>query len=67
MKREVNMRMTKMREIEEGSDGKINLHSPKPEPVMQADGRINTDPLGSWTGTATDNIMDKPVQDVDDL
>ena len=28
--------------------------------------RINTDPLGSWTGTP-DNPEELPVQDVDDL
>ncbi len=28
--------------------------------------RIDTDPLGSWTGTP-DDPEDKPVQDVDDL
>lgn len=27
---------------------------------------INTDPLGSWTGTP-DNPNEEPVQDVDDL
>ncbi len=31
------------------------------------EGRINTDPFGSWTGKATDNIYEEPVQDVDDL
>ena len=36
-------------------------------PTMQVDGRILTDPLGSWTGVPADDIFDTPVQDVDDL
>ena len=35
--------------------------------TMQSDGRIIVDPFGSWTGVATDDILDTPVQDVDDL
>ena len=41
-----------------------------PEPHfthMQPDGRIITDPFGSWTGTPTYDSLDIPVQDVDDL
>ena len=34
---------------------------------MQTDGRIIVDPFGSWTGVSLDNVMDTPVQDVDDL
>ena len=29
--------------------------------------RINTDPLGSWTGVPTDDPYEKPIQDADDL
>ena len=28
---------------------------------------INTDPDGSWTGVCTDDPMEKPIQDADDL
>lgn len=34
---------------------------------MSTDGTINTDPNGMWTGVVTDNALDDPVQDVDDL
>lgn len=34
---------------------------------MIADMQINTDPNGSWTGVATDNPYEVPIQDVDDL
>lgn len=34
--------------------------------TMSADNRINTDPLGSWTGVP-DDPYDKPIQDADDL
>ena len=34
---------------------------------MSADARINTDPNGSWTGVATEDPYEKPVQDADDL
>ena len=37
------------------------------ESTMQSDGRIIVDPFGSWTGVPTDDILDTPVQDVDDL
>ena len=46
-------------EIEQGIPGIL-------KPTMHIDGRINTDPLGSWTGVPVD-IFDTPVQDVDDL
>lgn len=29
--------------------------------------KINTDPLGSYTGVNTEDKMEKPVQDADDL
>ena len=35
--------------------------------IFCADPTINTDPNGSWTGVSTDNIMEKPIQDADDL
>ena len=47
-------------EIEEGMAAR---HRTK----LQVDGRIITDPLGSWTGTPTDDIYDLPSQDADDL
>ena len=37
------------------------------ESTMQSDGRIIVDPFGSWTGVPIDDILDTPVQDVDDL
>ena len=64
MKREVNMRKAyedpSKKAIEEGMDQRNRTK-------LQSDGRIITDPLGSWTGTPTDDIFDMPVQDVDDL
>ena len=39
----------------------------RPEVKSEPDGRIITDPFGSWTGTPVDDIFDTPVQDVDDL
>lgn len=39
----------------------------KPEVRYESDGRIITDPLGSWTGVPTDSPFDTPIQDVDDL
>ena len=64
MKREVNMRKPcenpTDRAIEEGMAAR---HRTK----LQVDGRIITDPLGSWTGTPTDDIYDLPIQDADDL
>ena len=38
-----------------------------PTDYLPKEERIITDPLGSWTGTPTDNVLDTPVQDVDDL
>ena len=38
---------------------------PKPN-VENSISEINTDPLGSWTGTP-DDPFDMPVQDADDL
>ena len=52
------------KETEQGIDNAI------PEPHftrMQPDGRIVTDPFGSWTGTPLYDGDDVPVQDVDDL
>ena len=41
---------------------------PENEPAhMKADGSINTDPSGSWTGVCTDSPDEIPVQDADDL
>ena len=37
------------------------------ESTMKSDGRIIVDPFGSWTGVPIDDILDTPVQDVDDL
>ena len=47
--------------------GQYDKLSARPEVKSEADGRIITDPLGSWTGVAHDDIYDTPVQDVDDL
>ena len=56
MKREINMIKKKIKK-EQGS-----------EPIsFAADGRINTDPNGMWTGVSTENEYEKPIQDVDDL
>ena len=49
----------------EKSEIKNTVHHP--EVKHEADGRIITDPLGSWTGVPADNAFDMPVQDVDDL
>ena len=35
--------------------------------IMEGQGRIVTDPFGSYTGISTDDCMELPVQDVDDL
>ena len=34
--------------------------------IMHSEGRIDTDPQGSWTGTPSDP-NDAPIQDADDL
>ena len=38
-----------------------------PTDYLPIEERIITDPLGSWTGIPTDNALDKPIQDADDL
>ena len=38
-----------------------------PTDYLPKEERIITDPLGSWTGVPIDDVLDKPVQDVDDL
>ena len=64
MKKEINMRKKPIDKAEKGiKEGIAALHKVN----MQADGRIITDPLGSWTGVPTDDVFDTPVQDVDDL
>ena len=40
---------------------------PVQEPITEAKSGIITDPFGSWTGVSLDNILDTPIQDVDDL
>lgn len=56
MKREVNSRRPDM---------KRERYS---EPAqMKADSKINTDPEGMWTGISTEDPMEEPIQDADDL
>ena len=38
-----------------------------PMPSVQDYSGIVTDPFGSWTGVPSDDPLDTPVQDVDDL
>ncbi len=64
MKKEVNMLRIKSNKSEQGS---IDNTEEKNKTTMQSDGRIITDPLGSWTGTPVGDIFEPPVQDVDDL
>ena len=49
-----------------GTNGGYKLHLPGALSNGIHTG-INTDPLGSWTGVPTDDPMEKPVQDADDL
>ncbi len=63
MKREVNMRLTPDLSKKGIPDTKKTADNIK----MQPDGRIITDPFGSWTGISEDDIFDQPIQDVDDL
>ena len=59
MKREVNMIYNGYKnEKKQGTD----LQKKRGE-----EERINTDPFGSWTGVPTDDVYEKPIQDVDDL
>lgn len=64
MKREVNMRMNHSDKAEKRTVKDITNLSIS---HMQDDDKIITDPLGSWTGVPTDDALDPPVQDVDDL
>jgi hypothetical protein len=59
MKREINMR--KNNKIK---PGEFNFNF---KAEMSTEGRINTDPNGSYTGVCTDDVCDIPVQDADDL
>ena len=34
---------------------------------MTKEGRIDTDPFGTWTGVNSDFPLEEPIQDVDDL
>ena len=56
MKKEVNMRSA--------PDKKKSIKPPYVA-KMDPDGRIVTDPYGSYTGVSADG--EKPIQDVDDL
>ena len=47
-------------------DKSENIKNEKNEASFTAKPRIDTDPLGSWTGTP-DDPTDTPVQDADDL
>ena len=59
MKREINMRkVTEKHNFESNMENKS---------IMSTEGRINTDPFGSYTGFPTENPNERPVQDADDL
>ena len=59
MKREINMRKQGIAApIEKNFENKS---------IMATEGRINTDPYGSYTGVPTTENDDIPIQDVDDL
>ena len=60
MSREVNMRK-KYSADERGEKG-----SNRPCD-MRDNGTISTDPFGSWTGVCSQDELEKPVQDADDL
>jgi hypothetical protein len=47
--------------------GRVDRTKYPPTDYLPQEERIITDPLGSWTGVPTDNALDQPVQDVDDL
>jgi len=59
MKKELNMR----REIPK----KANVPPLEYGAQMATEGRIDTDPQGMWTGVPTDELDNRPIQDVDDL
>ena len=63
MKRELNMRCHFNGDKNKNEAVKIG-EKDKSTPVQS---RIDTDPLGMWTGVPTENPFDKPVQDADDL
>ena len=65
MKNEANIEKKLYKNLIEKSEIKNTVHHP--EVKHEADGRIITDPFGSWTGVPADNAFDMPVQDVDDL
>lgn len=64
MKREVNMRYIPKDESRDSKDKQGKENPSRPE---MPSGRINTDPLGMWTGVPTGALYEEPVQDADDL
>lgn len=50
-----------------GVKGSIDRTKYPPMDYLPEEERIITDPLGSWTGVPVDNVLETPVQDVDDL
>lgn len=64
MKREVNMRYIPKEARDDGKEikGKDDYSSKE-----MPSNRINTDPLGMWTGVPTGSLYEEPVQDADDL
>ncbi len=61
MRRRIFMKEKNAKQNTKDTEKKIAFH-----PTMKADSRIDTDPMGSWTGTP-DDINEIPIQDVDDL
>ena len=64
MKREEKSKILKSKDIIE--EIQISDTIAYPEVKYESDGRIITDPLGSWTGIPL-NPYDTPIQDADDL
>lgn len=51
-------------------DAKISAENYKNKQKKRSEeskNRIITDPFGSWTGISTDDVLEMPIQDVDDL
>ena len=64
MKREINMRYVHK---DTKADGKESCDKVYCKGADMSGDRINTDPLGMWTGVPTGEQYEEPVQDADDL
>ena len=65
MKKETNSQKNKKSKSEQGRV--IDRTKYPPTDYLPREERIITDPLGSWTGVSVDDVLDKPIQDADDL